>query len=180
MVPTKLQVICLISSYYIKLKHPIDIIIVPDTCEAYTNTFYLPARNSFSNDVNSRNISRRFTNFTLEYKDIYDFALIKRLKIPNLTTNESTKLAREISKMKDVMIHSLNAKLRKINKNYPWSMSHWLKIILMITSKIIGIVFIVIMICLRRSGNCMLLEKHLNKRRKSNLSVNIVMTKALQ
>ena len=31
----------------------------------------------------------------------------------------------------------------------------------------IGVVFIVIMIYLRRSGNCMLSRKHLNKRRKS-------------
>ena len=68
--------------------------------------------------------------------------------------------------MKDVTIHSLNAKLRKINKNYPWSMPDWLKIILTITSSIIGIVFIVIMLYLRRSGNCVLLGKHLNKRKK--------------
>ena len=68
--------------------------------------------------------------------------------------------------MKDVMIHSLNAKLRRINKNCSWSLPDWLKIILTITFTIIGIVFIVIMIYLR-SGNCMLLDKHLNKRRKS-------------
>ena len=37
----------------------------------------------------------------------------------------------------------------------------------MITSTTIGIMFIVIMIYLRMSDNCMLLEKHLNKRRKS-------------
>ena len=48
--------------------------------------------------------------------------------------------------MKQVMIHFLNTKLRKINRNYPWSMPDWLKIILMITSTIIDIVFIVIMI----------------------------------
>ena len=69
--------------------------------------------------------------------------------------------------MKDVMMHSLNAKLRKINKNYPWSMPNWLNIILMIASTIIGIVLIVIMIYHTRSGNCMLFGKHLNKRRTS-------------
>ena len=45
-------------------------------------------------------------------------------------------------------------------------MPDWLKIILNITSTIIGIVFIVIMIYLRKFGSCMLLGKHLNKRRK--------------
>ena len=58
-------------------------------------------------------------------------------------------------------------KLTKIKKNYPWWMSDWLKIILTITSTVIGIVFIVIMIYLRRPGNCVLSGKHLYKRRKS-------------
>ena len=46
-------------------------------------------------------------------------------------------------------------------------MPDWLKIELMITSTIIDIMFVVIMIYLRRTGNWMLLGKHLNKRRKS-------------
>ena len=41
LVPTRLQVICLTSFYYIKLKGPINIIFLPNACEAYTKTFYL-------------------------------------------------------------------------------------------------------------------------------------------
>ena len=104
MVPTKLRVICLTSSYYIKLKCTVDIIFLPNACEAYTNTFYLPTRNSLSKELDSRKIGSRFTNFTLEYKDIYNFALIKGLQIPSLTTDELTKLATEIPKMKEVTI----------------------------------------------------------------------------
>ena len=108
MVPTKLQFIYLTSSYYIKLKCPVDIIFFPNACEAYTNTFYLPAENSLSKEVDPRKISSRFTNITLECKVIYDLALIKRLQIPNLTTDELTKLATDIPEMKDITIHSLN------------------------------------------------------------------------
>ena len=46
-------------------------------------------------------------------------------------------------------------------------MPDWLKIILRITSTIIGIVFVVIMIYLRRTGYYMISGKHLNKMRKS-------------
>ena len=46
-------------------------------------------------------------------------------------------------------------------------MPAWLKIVLTIASTIIGIAFVVAMIYLRRTGNCMLLGKHLNKRIKS-------------
>ena len=127
MVPTKIQVICLTSSYYIKLNVPVNIIFPPDACEAYTNTFYLPARNSLSKEVDSRKIGSKFTNFTLEYKDVHDFALIKGLQIPILTTDELTKLATEIPKMQEITMHSLNTKLREIYKNYPCLISDWLK-----------------------------------------------------
>ena len=89
------------------------------------------------------------------------------MQIPNPTTNELTKLATEIPKMQEVTLHSLNAKLKEINSNYPWSMPDWLKIGLTITSTIVGVVFMVVMIYLRRTGNCMLLGKHLNKKSKS-------------
>ena len=53
MVPTKLQVICLTSSYCIKLGYSVDIIFLCNACEAYTNTFYLHTRNSLSEEVDS-------------------------------------------------------------------------------------------------------------------------------
>ena len=89
-VPTKLQVVCLTSSHYIKLNFPVNIIFLPDACEAYTNTFYLPARNSLSKEVDSGKIGSKLTYFNLEYKDVYDFTLINGLQIPNLTTEELT------------------------------------------------------------------------------------------
>ena len=49
--------------------------------------YQLEIANNLSKDVDSRKIHSQFTNFSLEYKDIYDFALIKGLQIPNLTTN---------------------------------------------------------------------------------------------
>ena len=89
------------------------------------------------------------------------------MQIPNITTDELTKLGTEIPEMWEVTIHSLHTKFREISRNYPWSMPDWLKIVPMITSTIIGIIFIVVMIYLRNTGNCMSSGKHLNKRRKS-------------
>ena len=56
-VPTKLQVVCFTSSYYIKLKCPVDIVFLSNAYKAYTNTFYLPARNSLSKELDSRKIN---------------------------------------------------------------------------------------------------------------------------
>ena len=48
MKPSKLQVVFLISSYYVILKFPTDIIHIPEACKTYNNMFFLPARNSLS------------------------------------------------------------------------------------------------------------------------------------
>ena len=77
----------------------------------HTQTIYLPARSSLSKEVDSRKIGSMLTNFNLEYKVTYDFALIKDLQVPNLTTDKLTKSATEIPKMQEVTIHSLNPKL---------------------------------------------------------------------
>ena len=75
MKPSKLQVVCLTSSYYVKLKFPIDVIHIPDACKAYTNTFFLPARNSLSIQIGSRKSENQHSNFDLDYTDVSDFYL---------------------------------------------------------------------------------------------------------
>ena len=82
--------------------------------------------------------------------------------------------------MEEVTLHSLNIKLREINRNYPWLMPDLLKIVLTITSTIIAIVFVVIVVYLRRTGNCMLSGKHLNKKRKSKTSSQIPHNKGIE
>ena len=65
MKPSKLWEICITSSYYIKLKFPIDIILIPDAHEAYINMFFLPGRNNFSKEIGSRKEGKQPTNFGL-------------------------------------------------------------------------------------------------------------------
>ena len=69
--------------------------------------------------------------------------------------------------MQEITMHSLNTSLREINQNYPSLMQYWLKILLTITSALIGIVFMAVVMYLKKTGNCRLLEKHLNKKGKS-------------
>ena len=54
---------------------PIDIIHIPDTCDAYTNMFLLPARNSLCKDIGSRKSKNQPSNFDLDYTDVSDFTL---------------------------------------------------------------------------------------------------------
>ena len=166
MKPSKLQVVCLTSSYYAKLKFPIDIIHVPDACKACTNTFFLPARYSLSKEIGSRKSENQPSNFDLDYTDVSNFTLVRDINIPSLKKNELEKLATNIPEMAEVTVHTMSTKLQEINKNYPYTMLDWLKIMLTITSTIIAITVLVVVIYAKKSGNC-LHEKHLNSNRKN-------------
>ena len=89
--PSKIQVICLTSSNYIKLKILIDIIHVPDACKAYTNMFVLPGKNSLSKEIGSRRLEDQPSNFDLDYTDVSDFTLIRDINVPPLTKDELKK-----------------------------------------------------------------------------------------
>ena len=126
MKPSKLQVVCLTMSYYIKLKFPIDIIHIPDACNAYTNMF-LPARNCLSKKLNSRKLGNQPTIFDLDYTDVSDFTLARDIKIPPLTEKELENLATNIPKKVEVTVQSLSTKLQEINRNYPYILPDWVK-----------------------------------------------------
>ena len=81
---SKLHVVCLTSSYSIKLKFSIDIIHVLDACKTYTNMLFLPARSSLSKEIGSRRPENQPSNFTLDYTDVSDFTLIRNITIPPL------------------------------------------------------------------------------------------------
>ena len=91
--PSKLHVVCLTSLYFIKLKFPIDIIHVPKACKAYTNMFFLPARNSHSKEIGSRRPENQSSDFNLDYTDVSDFTLIRDINIPPLTKDELKRIS---------------------------------------------------------------------------------------
>ena len=68
--------------------------------------------------------------------------------------------------MAEVTVHTLNTKLKEINRNYPYTMPDWFKIMLTVTSTIIAIIVVVVVIYAKKSGNC-LCGKHLQNNRKN-------------
>ena len=128
--------------------------------------FFLPARNSLSKEISSRKLGNQPTNFDLDYTDVSDFPLVRDIKIPPLTEKEFENLVTTIPKMAAVSVQSWSTNLQEINRNYPYIMPDWLKIMLTVTSTVIAIIFMVVIIYIEKSGNC-LLRKHLQNNRKN-------------
>lgn len=116
MKPTKLQVSCLTSSTYIKLKYPLDVIKLEQSCEGFTQTMLIPARNTVTRE-NKVDFSTAYADtFQLQYDNITDFRALRHLYINKLSEKEIDRLA----------VH-LPEEIVKINTNYPYMMPEWLK-----------------------------------------------------
>ena len=172
MKPSRLQAVCLTSLHYIRLKFPINIIHISDACEAYTNMFFLSARNNLSKEKGSRKLGNKPTNFDLDYTDVSDFTLVRDIKIPPLTEKELENLAANIPKIAEVTVQLLSTKLQDINRNYPYTIPDWLKIMLTVTSTVIAIIIIAVIIYVKKSGNCLLRKLLQNSRKKKKTNLN--------
>ena len=69
-------------------------------------------------------------------------------------------LSTNIPEKAEVKVQTLSTMLQDINRNYPYTMPDWLKIMLTVTSTVIAIIVIAVLIYAEKSGNC-LLRKHL-------------------
>ena len=84
-----------------------------------------------------------------------DFTLVRDINIPLLAKNELEKLATNIPEMAEVTMHTLSTKLQEIDRNYPYTMPDWLKIMLTFTSTVLAIIVIVVLIYTKKSSNCL-------------------------
>ena len=49
--PTCIHITCLIYSYLLNVRHPFDIIYLPNSCKASTNSFFLPSNDDLMCEV---------------------------------------------------------------------------------------------------------------------------------
>ena len=139
--PTTMQVNCLTKMYYVKLQHPLDIIFLEDSCEASTVSMLLPSCTVLSKEVDSSQLGIRQDQLKLHYQKIQDFTIISNTPIEKLTPQQLEAKASYIPEMENISLDKFNTTMTKINKEYPWQMPVWLKIILTvgITIFIIGV-----------------------------------------
>ena len=128
--PTTMQVSCLTKTYYIKLQHPLDIIFLEESCEASTVSMLLPSCTVLSKEVDSSQLGIRQDQLKLLYQKI------SNTPIEKLTPQQLESKASYIPEMENISLDKFNTTMTEINKEYPWQMPVWLKIILTIGIRI--------------------------------------------
>ena len=126
--PTILQVTCLTTSYQIKVKYPYDIVYLPNSCEATTNNYLIPANDKISTEISFEEFGLSSTKLKLQYENITDFALFQKLDFPKLSQDEITHLAQQFPPLEEIKIEHIRDTLKVINENYPYIMPIWLQV----------------------------------------------------
>ena len=63
--PMKLYIPCLTYSYPHNVKHPFDIMYLPNSFEASRESFFMPCNDQFTSEMDARDIGTKFINLDI-------------------------------------------------------------------------------------------------------------------
>ena len=124
--PRELYVSFITYSYPLSLQHPFDIIYLSSSCEASSDSFFLASNDTFTQEVDSRNLSI----WKKIWKKLSDFILILTFNLTTLSNDELDKLVAKILELKRVSYQHVKKVLKQIDNNYTLVMQNWLLIII--------------------------------------------------
>ena len=136
--PVILHVNCLKETTYLQPQYPIDILHLEDGCEATAATLVLPGHSRLVKEDQFLREGHA-VQLTLEYEEFYDFQLVKQIIPHKLTPQQLKAIGEQIPEPQTVPLTKLKGQLLQINQNYPYQLPLVVKIIIAITSTILGV-----------------------------------------
>ena len=137
--PIVLQINCLLTTTYLKVKYPIDIVHLKDGCEAASATLVLPGHSRLIKEDNFL-MESHSVKFTLRYMEMQDFTLVRQIIPTQLSPEQLKAIGNSIPEPQVSSIAKLQGQLKQINTNYPYIMPFYLKIIITCISTILLVV----------------------------------------
>ena len=114
-----MHISCLQGSNYLEPKFPIDIIHLPDSCEAITDTFTLPAHSRLIKEVRPGCLGWQQYKFELKYSKIQDFTLMKEIKSKDITEKQLVTALNAVPHVSQLPVQDLTAQLTEITHILP-------------------------------------------------------------
>ena len=145
-----IHVRCLTESHAITIEPPLEIVNIPNGCEGFSASVYIPARSELTMDVDATN----FTTFFQTYKHTYTrmdsyhvWYYLEVTTVDDLTEKEKREIAEKFT-----TIPPMNMKLFKKNyqklKEYSFSLSSKTILVIMIVITTLTLIAIVVVICI--------------------------------
>ena len=146
LVAEKLQVRCVMETYVITIKAPLQIVDIGNGCEAYSASIYIPAKSELMTTLQSVTRSQLFLEYNFNYTNVSNFLVWYKSDFAKLTNEEIETLKAKVLKLPTMSMEISDNILKNIDKDYPFSLYPKLILASLISVDIcvvaIGIIFI--------------------------------------
>ena len=100
----------------VDIKPPLTIVYVGNSCEAYSNNLYIPAKSELTSRDDTVVHHNYFQKFNTKYQNLTKYSLIEDLKIENLTNKEIENLPDQLAALPTLRFNELKRRLVEIKK----------------------------------------------------------------
>ena len=104
------------DTHVIDIKPPLTIIYVGNSCEAYSNNLFIPAKSELTSKDTSLVRHNYFQKFNEQYQNITRYSLIKDLGIVQLTPKEIAKIPDRLTALPKLQFKELKRRLLEIKQ----------------------------------------------------------------
>ena len=111
-----MQVRCLLDTHVVDIKLPLTIICVGNSCEAYSNNLYIPAKSELTSRDDTVVHHNYFQQFNIKYQNLTKYSLIEDLGIEKLTNKEIENLPDHLAALPTLRFNELKRRLVEIKK----------------------------------------------------------------
>ena len=107
-----------------------DILLIMYICQILLKEvkihFFLPFKDRFTQEEDSRDLSIKLIHFEKKYKKVHNFTLMQTFNLTILSNDELDKFVSKISKLKTILFPHVKKVLKQMDENYPFVMLNWL------------------------------------------------------
>ena len=111
-----MQVRCLLDTHVVDIKPPLTIIYVGNSCEAYSNNLYIPAKSELTSRDDTVVRHNYFQQFNTRYQNLTKYSLIEDLGTEKLTNKEIENLPDRLAALPTLRFNELKRRLVEIKK----------------------------------------------------------------
>ena len=138
----KLQIRCVMETYIITIKPPLQIVDVGNGCEVSPANIYIPGKLELTVTLQSITRSQFFLDFSLNYTNASNFLVWYNFKFTKLTETEIKTLKNKILQLPPMSMDMFDNIIDNIDEDYPFSLP----------AKIILALFVIVGICVIALG----------------------------
>ena len=142
----KLQIRCVMETYVITIKPPLQIVDIGNGCKAYSASIYIPAKSELTTTLQSVTRSQFFLDYNFNYTNVSNFHIWHKTNFATLMSDEIKTLKAKMLKLPTMPMDIFKKVLGNIDEKYPFLMSPKLILALLVLTGlctiVIGILFI--------------------------------------